>query len=786
MEPSETESSYSDSYSDDASSPLEPNLSFKVLHTGYSTANVSMDRLKKIALLSTSTSENRDIFALLQYNYSLKCLHYKIHTDFQSSITSDPSTNTITVPLGLSDLKDAALTDTHIIYLTLDNSLLARSFGDPGTPIKYTPPVDSFTGLMSLGGDRFALTGPGYILPLNTCVFCVPANSTHSSAREPQPVPQEHQVIMLPKHVQAQATSHTGSVVVASLTGGEAVAELIPNDVEEAASPPMLLSRRAEHLYSVHTHAPAPGASPVVLVTARDTTGHISCFSASHRSSSAVPLPLGPATAAVQSSGCAALVGRGGPDSHGRLCLVYPGPTLTGRSFRDCYDGVPLGSCVVRDEQHAWYVRVTPSNPALVASRVSHSLDCSVAPLLPTPLTLAGSPPGYPTSCANRCRRTTITAPRPAPAPVPAPAPAPAPAPLSGAHTIHSPYLGAPKTQPNSLPVHIINGEPMVSLSLLLSKPELIIQLHSMSINQLKKAQTQPTLTYQPVKQQQVSQDTQMQAPTDQETSAPLPAPPGQGQSQGQGQGGAVSTPRATPLGSVQSLQDTQMQPAAAPVLGHTGHMAGLQHQHQRDSQPDYGNCPFTSFGAGANAKLFQNTLTVVKRRRFPRPPSPSSPAVQEMVTVPQKKRPRQRLVWTRELHLRFLAAVLSLGVRSAVPRGILRLMNVQGLTRENVASHLQKFRLQLRKQYGLTPSTELQDRHLPENIPPELLPLAKRWEVKTTPVQPPSTGLGAVVGGAVAVSRPALDPSAQSIHPHIRHPEFEAMGPYCALPPPV
>ena len=55
--------------------------------------------------------------------------------------------------------------------------------------------------------------------------------------------------------------------------------------------------------------------------------------------------------------------------------------------------------------------------------------------------------------------------------------------------------------------------------------------------------------------------------------------------------------------------------------------------------------------------------------------------------------RARSRLVWTPELHERFMNAVNHLGVKHAVPKTILQLMNVEGLTRENVASHLQVVR---------------------------------------------------------------------------------------------
>lgn len=63
----------------------------------------------------------------------------------------------------------------------------------------------------------------------------------------------------------------------------------------------------------------------------------------------------------------------------------------------------------------------------------------------------------------------------------------------------------------------------------------------------------------------------------------------------------------------------------------------------------------------------------------------------------------RPRLVWTPRLHRVFEAAVQKLGVDKAVPKTIMQLMNVEGLTRENVASHLQKYRLQLKKQGGGT-----------------------------------------------------------------------------------
>ncbi|PON99204.1 Two-component response regulator [Trema orientale] len=58
----------------------------------------------------------------------------------------------------------------------------------------------------------------------------------------------------------------------------------------------------------------------------------------------------------------------------------------------------------------------------------------------------------------------------------------------------------------------------------------------------------------------------------------------------------------------------------------------------------------------------------------------------------------KPRVVWSVELHRKFVGAVNQLGIDKAVPKKILDLMNVEKLTRENVASHLQKYRLYLKR----------------------------------------------------------------------------------------
>ncbi|XP_058076260.1 two-component response regulator ARR2-like isoform X2 [Magnolia sinica] len=63
----------------------------------------------------------------------------------------------------------------------------------------------------------------------------------------------------------------------------------------------------------------------------------------------------------------------------------------------------------------------------------------------------------------------------------------------------------------------------------------------------------------------------------------------------------------------------------------------------------------------------------------------------------------KPRVVWSVELHQQFVAAVKQLGIDKAVPKKILELMSVPGLTRENVASHLQKYRLYLRRLSGVS-----------------------------------------------------------------------------------
>ncbi|XP_012074251.1 two-component response regulator-like APRR2 isoform X2 [Jatropha curcas] len=59
--------------------------------------------------------------------------------------------------------------------------------------------------------------------------------------------------------------------------------------------------------------------------------------------------------------------------------------------------------------------------------------------------------------------------------------------------------------------------------------------------------------------------------------------------------------------------------------------------------------------------------------------------------------RKKMKVDWTPELHKKFVHAVEQLGVDQAIPSRILEVMKVEGLTRHNVASHLQKYRMHRR-----------------------------------------------------------------------------------------
>ncbi|XP_057476565.1 two-component response regulator-like APRR2 isoform X1 [Actinidia eriantha] len=78
----------------------------------------------------------------------------------------------------------------------------------------------------------------------------------------------------------------------------------------------------------------------------------------------------------------------------------------------------------------------------------------------------------------------------------------------------------------------------------------------------------------------------------------------------------------------------------------------------------------------------------------------PGSPFKASGIETPygnKANRKKLKVDWTPELHKKFVQAVEKLGVDQAIPSRILEFMKVQGLTRHNIASHLQKYRMQRR-----------------------------------------------------------------------------------------
>ncbi|KAJ3678188.1 hypothetical protein LUZ60_001991 [Juncus effusus] len=80
----------------------------------------------------------------------------------------------------------------------------------------------------------------------------------------------------------------------------------------------------------------------------------------------------------------------------------------------------------------------------------------------------------------------------------------------------------------------------------------------------------------------------------------------------------------------------------------------------------------------------------------------------------------KARVVWSVELHQKFVNAVNQIGFDKVGPKKILDLMNVPGLTRENVASHLQKYRLYLSRLQKQSDDSTLTTNKQPDFNPKE------------------------------------------------------------------
>ncbi|XP_045826445.1 two-component response regulator ORR26-like isoform X1 [Trifolium pratense] len=63
----------------------------------------------------------------------------------------------------------------------------------------------------------------------------------------------------------------------------------------------------------------------------------------------------------------------------------------------------------------------------------------------------------------------------------------------------------------------------------------------------------------------------------------------------------------------------------------------------------------------------------------------------------PESSTNKTRVKWSPEMNIKFIRTVVELNIDKATPKKILERMNVPGLTREHVASKLQKYRLELK-----------------------------------------------------------------------------------------
>ncbi|WCJ31073.1 myb-like transcription factor family protein [Euphorbia peplus] len=97
------------------------------------------------------------------------------------------------------------------------------------------------------------------------------------------------------------------------------------------------------------------------------------------------------------------------------------------------------------------------------------------------------------------------------------------------------------------------------------------------------------------------------------------------------------------------------------------------------------GSCNLIPKTNGTNQIKIHNTPQQQQPYRYRQPPE-----------SPNKK---QRRCWSPELHRRFVDALQQLGgSQAATPKQIRELMQVDGLTNDEVKSHLQKYRLHMRK----------------------------------------------------------------------------------------
>ncbi|KAA8515995.1 hypothetical protein F0562_019174 [Nyssa sinensis] len=117
-------------------------------------------------------------------------------------------------------------------------------------------------------------------------------------------------------------------------------------------------------------------------------------------------------------------------------------------------------------------------------------------------------------------------------------------------------------------------------------------------------------------------------------------------------------------------------------------------------------SAPVVGAGIGNTSSVGEVTRNYQKRKRKEPKETSEKNEVSRDDSPSEKK---VRVVWTSEMHHKFLEAIEQLGHERAFPKKIVEVMNVPGLTRENVASHLQKYRMCLKRaQEGVQPSSSI------------------------------------------------------------------------------
>ncbi|XP_066313764.1 transcription factor NIGTH1-like [Miscanthus floridulus] len=147
---------------------------------------------------------------------------------------------------------------------------------------------------------------------------------------------------------------------------------------------------------------------------------------------------------------------------------------------------------------------------------------------------------------------------------------------------------------------------------------------------------------------------------------------------------------------------------------------------------------------------------------------APNAPEGQQAAPPPQTHR-KARRCWSPELHRRFVNALQILGgAQVATPKQIRELMKVDGLTNDEVKSHLQKYRLHTRRPMPAPPA--------PATAAPQLVVLGGIW----VPPEYATQAAGQAIYSAHPATQPHYTaavaaaqeyyPSPAAVHHHLQH----------------